>query len=87
MSESQKETFRKYLEQAGVIEVLVKILVNLYEEPDKPNQALDYIKTSLGTPTPAQFNAIVQERDGLQGEVERLQAEIADLKLQLDGNQ
>lgn len=82
MSESQKDTFRKYLEQAGAIDVLVKgewtdtcaqsgllshnmmdrkfyhfaasiaetltsgffehaVLVQLYEEPSKPKQALE----------------------------------------------
>lgn len=41
MAESQKEAFRKYLEQAGVIDTLVKVLVSLYEEPDKPKQALE----------------------------------------------
>lgn len=37
----QKETFRKYLEAAGVVDALTKVLVSLYEEPDKPKQAVE----------------------------------------------
>ncbi|KAG2436361.1 hypothetical protein HXX76_006668 [Chlamydomonas incerta] len=80
MSESQKETFRKYLEQAGAIDVLVKVLVQLYEEPSKPKTALDYIKQCLGSPTPAEYEAVVAERDGLQKQLEEANQLIAELQ-------
>jgi hypothetical protein len=41
MSEPQKEAFRKYLESAGVMDALTSVLVNLYEEPDKPKAAVE----------------------------------------------
>lgn len=42
--ESKKEEFRKYLEKSGVIDALTKVLVGLYEEPERPPNAVDYIK-------------------------------------------
>lgn len=38
----KREEFRKYLERTGVMDTLTKILVNLYEEPEKPVDALEY---------------------------------------------
>ena len=45
--ESKKEEFRKYLEKSGVIDALTKVLVGLYEEPERPPNAVDYIKRYL----------------------------------------
>ena len=39
--------FRKYLEKAGVLELLTKSLVQLYEEPQKPDDALTYLKKAV----------------------------------------
>merc|ERR550519_2623058 len=46
--DAKKDEFRKYLEKAGVLELLTKSLVQLYEEPDKPQDALSYLKNSVG---------------------------------------
>ena len=40
-TESKKEEFRKYLEKAGVIDQLTRVLVGLYEEPEKPQNAIE----------------------------------------------
>lgn len=40
--DSKREEFRKYLERAGVMDALTKVLVSLYEEPEKPDDALEY---------------------------------------------
>lgn len=42
VADSKREEFRKYLEKAGVMDALTKVLVNLYEEPEKPANALEY---------------------------------------------
>ena len=39
--DSKKEEFRKYLERAGVIDALTRVLVGLYDEPEKPTNALE----------------------------------------------
>lgn len=46
---SKSEEFRKYLERAGVMDALTKVLVSLYEEPEKPDDALEYpFETKIG---------------------------------------
>lgn len=40
--DSKREEFRKYLERAGVMDALTKVLVSLYEETEKPDDALEY---------------------------------------------
>ena len=50
-SESKREEFRRYLEGAGVLDALTKVLVGLYEEPDKPPDALEYPQKSCATST------------------------------------
>lgn len=40
-SEGKREEFRKYLEKTGVMDALTKVLVSLYEEPEKPEDALE----------------------------------------------
>ncbi len=41
--ESRKAEFRRYLEQHGVVDALTKVLVGLYEEPEKPANALEFV--------------------------------------------
>ncbi|XP_057365807.1 c-Myc-binding protein-like [Daphnia carinata] len=52
--ESKRDEFRRYLEKAGVMDALTKVLVGLYEEPEKPNDALMYLKTHLSVAHPDQ---------------------------------
>ena len=66
--DAKKEEFKKYLEKAGVLEVLTKSLVSLYEEPDKPGDAVNYLKKTVGG----------TEND--RAEIERLQSENSELK-------
>jgi hypothetical protein len=40
--DSKREEFRKYLERAGVMDALTKVLVSLYEQAEKPDDALQY---------------------------------------------
>jgi len=66
--DAKKEEFKKYLEKAGVLELLTKSLVSLYEEPEKPNDAVNYLKKSVGG------------TDNDKVEIDKLQAENTDLK-------
>lgn len=60
-TEQKKEDFRKYLEKAGVIDQLTKVLVGLYEEQQKPLDVIQFIKQSLGEPTDVDVEAIQAE--------------------------
>lgn len=68
-SESKREQFRRYLEKTGVLDTITSVLVELYEENDKPNNALDFIKLHLG--------AAGEE----QADAEALRMELSDLQV------
>merc|ERR1712215_368562 len=40
--------FRKYLDKTGVLDLLTKSLVQLYEESEKPSDAVTYLKNTVG---------------------------------------
>jgi hypothetical protein len=84
-ADSKREEFRKYLEKAGVMDVLTKVLVGLYEEPEKPNNALDFLKQHLGADTPetADVEVLKLQVCELRQQVERLTEENCDLKQKL----
>lgn len=81
-ADSKREEFRKYLEKAGVLDALTKVLVGLYEEPEKPNNALDFLKQHLGTagPDAPDVEAMKVEITELRTRVEQLEAENQELR-------
>jgi hypothetical protein len=52
------------------------VLVGLYEEPERPLNAVDYVKKYMGAPAGVDV-------DALRAENERLRAEVASLREQL----
>ncbi|XP_017753717.1 PREDICTED: C-Myc-binding protein isoform X2 [Eufriesea mexicana] len=76
--DSKREEFRKYLERAGVMDALTKVLVSLYEEPEKPEDALEYIRQNL-----AGITEVDVEIQSLKNELEEAKAKITDLKAKL----
>ena len=77
-TEAKKEDFRKYLEKSNVIDSLTKVLVNLYEEPERPDKPMDFIKKSLGGPVQADVDALRQENEQLRTEVDALKKKLAE---------
>ena len=55
----------------------LSVLVSLYEEPDKPATAIDFLKANLGGPTPADFDALTEEKNALAAELEKVKGELA----------
>ncbi|XP_071356604.1 C-Myc-binding protein [Trachinotus anak] len=84
-SESKREQFRRYLEKSGVLDTLTSVLVALYEETDKPNNALDFIKLHLGAagPEPADAEALRMELADLQQKCNLLMEENKELRNRL----
>ncbi|XP_011147279.1 c-Myc-binding protein [Harpegnathos saltator] len=74
----KREEFRKYLERSGVIEGLTKVLVMLYEEPEKPTDALEYVRKHLGG-----VMEDTSEVDTLKKELDDAKAKITELKSKL----
>lgn len=70
---AKKEEFRRYLEKAGVLDALTKVLVGLYEESERPQSALDYIKRYLGSPVGVDVEALKRENEELKKKIELLE--------------
>ena len=79
-TEQKKEEFRKFLEKTGVIDQLTKVLVGLYEEPEKPSNAVDFIKKSLGAPNETDIDHLKAENEELKKEVAMLQKQLEQAK-------
>jgi len=84
-ADSKREEFRKYLEKAGVLDALTKVLVGLYEEPEKPNNALDFLKQHIGAsgPEAADIEALKLEVSELRQKNEQLSEEALELRSKL----
>ncbi|XP_076622823.1 c-Myc-binding protein isoform X2 [Colletes latitarsis] len=76
--DSKREEFRKYLERAGVLDALTKVLISLYEEPEKPKDALEYIRQNLGGITEVDV-----ELDTLRNELKDAKSKIIELEAKL----
>ena len=82
--DSKKEEFRKYLEKSGVIDSLTKALVGLYEEGERPSNAVDYMKQFMGAPTGIDVEALKAENVQLKEENGELKQAIEELNAKLD---
>ncbi|XP_015176508.1 PREDICTED: C-Myc-binding protein [Polistes dominula] len=78
-NDSKKEEYRKYLERAGVMDALTKLLVSLYEESEKPNDALEYIRKNLGDLAENNLEVITlkKELDNAKTKIAELQEKLA----------
>ena len=83
-TEQKKEEFRKYLEKAGVIDQLTKVLVGLYEEPEKPANVIEFIKKSMGAPSDTDVDSLMAENEELKREVGTLTSQEEAMQKELE---
>ena len=83
-TEAKKEEFRNYLEKAGVIDQLTKVLVGLYEEPEKPGNAIEFIKKCLGAPSDTDVEQLKADNEELRRTKAELEKKIEELRRDLD---
>ncbi|KAF4655755.1 hypothetical protein FOL47_009289 [Perkinsus chesapeaki] len=83
-ADSQKDEFRKYLEKTGVVSQLTRVLVGLYEEPDRPSDGIDYVRKYLGAPTGVDIEELRLENEELKRRNEDLQKQVDGLIEQLE---
>ena len=79
-TESKREEYRKYLEKSGVIDQLTRVLVELYEENNKPENAIDFIKKYLGSPSDVDVDSLKIQHTQLKEENERLKNRLNNLR-------
>jgi predicted ATP-grasp superfamily ATP-dependent carboligase len=76
----RKEEFRNYLQRTNVIDVLTKVLVGLYEEPERPSNAIEYIRKYMGAPANVDVDSIKKENEDLKAQIEKLTTELEESK-------
>ncbi|KAK4297600.1 hypothetical protein Pmani_030006 [Petrolisthes manimaculis] len=83
--DSEREKFRTYVEKSGVISALTDVLVHLYEEPQRPSDALQYIKNSLAAHHESVVRCSIYEEKvkELDGTVESLRARVKELEAEV----
>ncbi|KAM3613588.1 uncharacterized protein V6R79_001917 [Siganus canaliculatus] len=81
----KREQFRRYLEKAGVVDCLTNVLVALYEQQEKPSNALEFVKEHLtvGGMKTADTEALQQEVSDLRKKCASLTEENKGLKSKL----
>eukprot|EP00043_Microstomoeca_roanoka_P018665 m.202356 g.202356 ORF g.202356 m.202356 type:complete len:99 (-) comp16872_c15_seq1:57-353(-) len=84
--DGKKEEFRNYLESSGIIDAITKVMIGLYEEPEKPNNPLEFIQQhlSVGGDGISDVEALKKENEELKARNEELLAENLELKKKLE---
>jgi predicted RNase H-like nuclease (RuvC/YqgF family) len=60
------------------------VLVGLYEESEKPSNAIEFIKTCLGAPSDTDVEKLKAENDELKGKVAELEKKVEELQNELE---
>ncbi|XP_061903327.1 c-Myc-binding protein-like [Entelurus aequoreus] len=80
MDHNKRKQFRRYLHHSGAINSLTSALVALYEDSDKPDDAMNFVTNHLS----AQLSeALSSEKTELQRRCERLTEENKELRSKL----
>ena len=66
-----------------MIDALTKVLVGLYEEPERPPNAVDYIKRYMGAPTGIDVEAMRAELEQLKIDKAALESTVKELNERL----
>jgi hypothetical protein len=72
------------LEKSGVIDSLTKVLVGLYEVPERPGNAIDFIKEYLGAPVGVDVDELRTIIENQKKEIEEKDNMIAELRTQIE---
>lgn len=73
--EPKKDEFKEYLNQTGISQQFVKILISLYEEQDKPTNPYDFIKRNFAVQEDLDVITLKNEVIRLKEELEKKEEE------------
>lgn len=76
--EGKRDEFRKYLEKTGATEKLTNALMHLYQQKERPEDAIGFIRKELGEDVaePAEVEALKVEIKALKEETEKVTVEL-----------
>ncbi|XP_055375126.1 arginine kinase [Condylostylus longicornis] len=77
--EAKREQFRKYLERCGLIDSLSRALIKLYEEQNKPDDCIRYVRKYMCDSCPDD-----EDYDELKENYEKLKLKIVELEEELE---
>lgn len=77
--------YRKYLERAGVIDALSKALIKLYEEQNKPEDAIRFVRKFMceSCPDDAQYDVMKNDLEEAKTHITKLEQELERLRGQM----
>jgi hypothetical protein len=79
----KRDSFRKYLDDGGVIDALARVLVALYQERHTPEDPKEFIRQFLGSAQGLDVESLRTENTELKDEVKSLETRLQELKNQL----
>lgn len=80
---TKPDSFRKYLDDGGVLESLTRTIVTLYEKQSFPADPVDFVKQFMGAPGGVDMESLLKENTELKEDVKKLEARLQELKTQL----
>ena len=82
-TEGKRDEFTSYLEKAGVVENLTEVLINLYEETERPKFPTEYIKANLKS-SDAKDNEAILQNNKIREENRKLKQRIIELERNIE---
>ena len=67
-----------------MIDQLTKVLVGLYEEPEKPGNAIEFIKKCMGAPSDTDVDQLKADNEELKRQKAELEKKIEMLQKELE---
>ncbi len=79
----KRDEFTNYLENAGFVDKLTEVLINLYDEAEKPKFPTEYIKANLKSSN-AEESEIAIQNNKLREENRKLKQRINELERNIE---
>ena len=82
--DAKTDRFTQYLDRSEAVDRIAKALVALYEEPQKPDNPIQFIKQFLGAAAVADVAKLQWEVEQLKEKNDGLERRVDEMKLELE---